>query len=153
MRMHGRLPRLTTYRSPPSFRYCRYDRGEDVDDPNAQKGGGDPFGGGNGEVGGGGAGGTDCTLGDADEDHDCFLDLVDGALAAAEGSGFSIAIIAGGPVVATMVTARGPAIGFAAGHSCRSASLALLTASWWSATRRPVRPSISARMRSRCFMR
>ncbi len=36
----------TAHRSPPSFRYCRYDRGEDVDDPNAQKGGGDPFGGG-----------------------------------------------------------------------------------------------------------
>ena len=32
-----------------------------------------------------------------------------------------------GPVVATMVTARGPAIGFAAGHSCRSASLAFET--------------------------
>ena len=39
--------RLTTYRSPPlpPSRYCQYDR-EDVDDPNAQKGGGDPFGGG-----------------------------------------------------------------------------------------------------------
>ena len=38
-------------------------------------------------------------------------------------------------------------------RSCRSASLAFETASWWSATSRPVRPSISARMRSRCFMR
>jgi YVTN family beta-propeller protein len=37
---------------------------------------GDPFGGGNGEVGSGGAGGTDCALGDADGDHDCFVDLV-----------------------------------------------------------------------------
>jgi hypothetical protein len=34
---------------------------------------GDPFGGGNGAVALGGAGGTDCTLGDADGDHDCFL--------------------------------------------------------------------------------
>ncbi|MCZ6783718.1 MAG: hypothetical protein O7G30_10470, partial [Proteobacteria bacterium] len=41
---------------------------------------GDPFGGGNGSVGFGGAGGTDCTLGDADGDHDCFLDLVDASL-------------------------------------------------------------------------
>lgn len=37
---------------------------------------GDPFGGGNGAVGTGGSGGTDCTLGDADGDHDCFVDLV-----------------------------------------------------------------------------
>jgi hypothetical protein len=37
---------------------------------------GDPFGGGNGAVGSGGAGGTDCALGDADGDHDCFVDLV-----------------------------------------------------------------------------
>lgn len=37
---------------------------------------GDPFGGSNGAVGGGGNGGTDCTLGDADGDHDCFVDLV-----------------------------------------------------------------------------
>jgi len=42
---------------------------------------GDPFGGGNGSVGLAGAGGTDCTLGDADGDHDCFLDLVNGSLA------------------------------------------------------------------------
>ncbi len=41
---------------------------------------GDPFGGPNGEVGGGGSGGTDCSLGDADGDHDCFLDLVMGSL-------------------------------------------------------------------------
>jgi YVTN family beta-propeller protein len=41
---------------------------------------GDPFGGGNGSVGFAGAGGTDCTLGDADGDHDCFLDLVNGSL-------------------------------------------------------------------------
>ena len=43
---------------------------------------GDPFGGGNGAVGGGGSGGTDCaiTSGDPDSDHLCFLDLVDGAL-------------------------------------------------------------------------
>lgn len=32
---------------------------------------GDPFGGGNGA----GTGGTDCTLGDADGEHDCFVDL------------------------------------------------------------------------------
>jgi YVTN family beta-propeller protein len=37
---------------------------------------GDPFGGSNGAVGGGGNGGTDCVLGDADGDHDCFVDLV-----------------------------------------------------------------------------
>jgi hypothetical protein len=37
---------------------------------------GDPFGGSNGAVGGGGNGGTDCALGDADGDHDCFVDLV-----------------------------------------------------------------------------
>ncbi|MGH0036390.1 MAG: YncE family protein [Myxococcota bacterium] len=37
---------------------------------------GDPFGGPNGAVGNGGNGGTDCTLGDADGDHDCFVDLV-----------------------------------------------------------------------------
>jgi YVTN family beta-propeller protein len=41
---------------------------------------GDPFGDGNGAVGFGGAGGTDCTLGDADGDHDCFLNLVTGSL-------------------------------------------------------------------------
>ena len=41
---------------------------------------GDPFGGGNGAVGVGGNGGIDCTLGDADGDHDCFLDLVGGSL-------------------------------------------------------------------------
>jgi hypothetical protein len=41
---------------------------------------GDPFGGSNGAVGDGGAGGTDCVLGDADGDHDCFLDLVLGSL-------------------------------------------------------------------------
>jgi YVTN family beta-propeller protein len=37
---------------------------------------GDPFGGSNGAVGGGGNGGTDCVAGDADGDHDCFVDLV-----------------------------------------------------------------------------
>jgi YVTN family beta-propeller protein len=37
---------------------------------------GDPFGGPNGAVGLKGDGGTDCALGDADGDHDCFLDLV-----------------------------------------------------------------------------
>ncbi len=41
---------------------------------------GDPFGGGNGSVGLNGAGGTDCALGDADGDHDCFLDLVNASL-------------------------------------------------------------------------
>jgi YVTN family beta-propeller protein len=41
---------------------------------------GDPFGGGNGSVGFAGAGGTGCTLGDADGDHDCFLNLVNGSL-------------------------------------------------------------------------
>nr|MDJ0867460.1 hypothetical protein [Myxococcota bacterium] len=41
---------------------------------------GDPFGGGNGEVGAGGSGGTDCSLGGADGDHDCFVDLVNGSL-------------------------------------------------------------------------
>jgi YVTN family beta-propeller protein len=41
---------------------------------------GDPFGGPNGAVGNGGNGGTDCSLGDADGDHDCFLDLVAGSL-------------------------------------------------------------------------
>lgn len=41
---------------------------------------GDPFGGGNGSVGLAGAGGTDCALGDADGDHDCFLDLVNASL-------------------------------------------------------------------------
>jgi YVTN family beta-propeller protein len=41
---------------------------------------GDPFGGGNGAVGNGGAGGTDCSLGGADGDHDCFRDLVNGSL-------------------------------------------------------------------------
>ena len=42
---------------------------------------GDPFGGPNGAVGTGGNGGTDCALGDADGDHDCFVDLVNGSLA------------------------------------------------------------------------
>ena len=41
---------------------------------------GDPFGGGNGDVGFGGAGGTDCSLGGADGDHDCFADLVPASL-------------------------------------------------------------------------
>ena len=41
---------------------------------------GDPFGGGNGSVGFGGNGGTDCSLGGADGDHDCFVDLVNGSL-------------------------------------------------------------------------
>lgn len=41
---------------------------------------GDPFGGSNGAVGGGGNGGTDCALGDADGDHDCFVDLVNESL-------------------------------------------------------------------------
>jgi YVTN family beta-propeller protein len=41
---------------------------------------GDPFGGGNGSVGLNGAGGTGCTLGDPDGDHDCFLNLVEGSL-------------------------------------------------------------------------
>jgi YVTN family beta-propeller protein len=41
---------------------------------------GDPFGGGNGQVGLNGAGGIDCTIGDADGEHDCFLDLVNGSL-------------------------------------------------------------------------
>ena len=41
---------------------------------------GDPFGGGNGSVGLAGVGGTDCVLGDADGDHDCFLDLVNASL-------------------------------------------------------------------------
>jgi YVTN family beta-propeller protein len=41
---------------------------------------GDPFGGGNGAVGAGNNGGSDCALGDADGDHDCFLDLVQGSL-------------------------------------------------------------------------
>jgi hypothetical protein len=41
---------------------------------------GDPFGGGNGAVGLGGNGGTHCTIGDADGEHDCFLDLVAGSL-------------------------------------------------------------------------
>jgi YVTN family beta-propeller protein len=41
---------------------------------------GDPFGGGNGSVGLGGNGGTDCVLGDADGDHDCFVDLVQASL-------------------------------------------------------------------------
>ncbi len=41
---------------------------------------GDPFGGGNGDVGPGGNGGTDCTLGDADDDHDCFVDLGNASL-------------------------------------------------------------------------
>ncbi len=42
---------------------------------------GDPFGGGNGAVGGGGSGGTDCSLGGPDGDHDCFRDLVNESLA------------------------------------------------------------------------
>jgi DNA-binding beta-propeller fold protein YncE len=42
---------------------------------------GDPFGGGNGAVGLAGNGGTSCTLGDGDGDHDCFLNLVEGSLA------------------------------------------------------------------------
>ncbi len=41
---------------------------------------GDPFGGGNGSVGFNGNGGTDCSLGGADLDHDCFLDLALGSL-------------------------------------------------------------------------
>jgi YVTN family beta-propeller protein len=41
---------------------------------------GDPFGGGNGSVGFGGSGGTDCSLGGADGDLDCFADLVNGSL-------------------------------------------------------------------------
>jgi DNA-binding beta-propeller fold protein YncE len=41
---------------------------------------GDPFGAGNGAVGLAGNGGTSCTLGDADGDHDCFLNLVQGSL-------------------------------------------------------------------------
>ena len=41
---------------------------------------GDPFGGGNGSVGFSGNGGTDCSLGGADLDHDCFLDLALGSL-------------------------------------------------------------------------
>jgi YVTN family beta-propeller protein len=43
---------------------------------------GDPFGGPNGQVGIEGDGGTDCVLGDADDDHDCFLDLVRASLGA-----------------------------------------------------------------------
>jgi YVTN family beta-propeller protein len=42
---------------------------------------GDPFGGGNGAVGFGGAGGTDCDLGGPEGDHDCFRDLVNESLA------------------------------------------------------------------------
>ncbi len=41
---------------------------------------GDPFGGGNGSVGFSGNGGTDCSLGGADLDHDCFLDIALGSL-------------------------------------------------------------------------
>jgi YVTN family beta-propeller protein len=41
---------------------------------------GDPFGGGNGSVGVNGNGGTDCSLGGADGDHDCFVDLVEASL-------------------------------------------------------------------------
>ena len=41
---------------------------------------GDPFGGGNGAVGLNGSGGTDCSLGGADGDHDCFVDLVNASL-------------------------------------------------------------------------
>jgi YVTN family beta-propeller protein len=41
---------------------------------------GDPFGGGNGAVGLGGNGGTSCTIGDADGEHDCFLHLVGASL-------------------------------------------------------------------------
>lgn len=42
---------------------------------------GDPFGGSNGAVGGGGNGGSDCVLGDSDGDHDCFVDLANESLA------------------------------------------------------------------------
>jgi len=42
---------------------------------------GDPFGGTNGALGGGGNEAPDCDLGGPDGDHDCFLDLVDGSLA------------------------------------------------------------------------
>jgi len=41
---------------------------------------GDPFGGGNGAVGEGGSGGTDCDVGGADGQHDCFVDLVEASL-------------------------------------------------------------------------
>ncbi len=41
---------------------------------------GDPFGGGNGAVGLGGSGGTDCDLGGPEGDHDCFFDLVQESL-------------------------------------------------------------------------
>ncbi len=41
---------------------------------------GDPFGGPNGATGTGGNEPPSCTLGDADGDHDCFLDLVAGSL-------------------------------------------------------------------------
>jgi YVTN family beta-propeller protein len=41
---------------------------------------GDPFGGGNGSTGVGGFDPIDCTLGDADGDHDCFMDLVRASL-------------------------------------------------------------------------
>lgn len=41
---------------------------------------GDPFGGPNGAVGGTGNGGSDCVLGDADGDHDCFVDLANASL-------------------------------------------------------------------------
>jgi hypothetical protein len=41
---------------------------------------GDPFGGSNGALGGGGNEPASCSLGGPDGDHDCFLDLVDGAL-------------------------------------------------------------------------
>jgi YVTN family beta-propeller protein len=41
---------------------------------------GDPFGGGNGAVGLLGNGGTSCDTEDADGDHDCFLNLVEGSL-------------------------------------------------------------------------
>jgi YVTN family beta-propeller protein len=41
---------------------------------------GDPFGGTNGALGGGGNEPASCSLGGPDGDHDCFLDLVDGSL-------------------------------------------------------------------------
>jgi YVTN family beta-propeller protein len=41
---------------------------------------GDPFGGTDGSLGGGGNSGTDCSLGGPDGDHDCFVHLVNGSL-------------------------------------------------------------------------
>lgn len=41
---------------------------------------GDPFGGGNGDVGNGGPDSIDCSLGGPDGDHDCFADLVPASL-------------------------------------------------------------------------